>query len=307
MASTIALSPRASATVPREPFALFGGTSKNLLFVLPFLAVYVVLLVAPLLAGIGLSLFKADLFGIERFVGWRNFARLVGDDVFLQTVLNTFAFVLLTVPALTAIGLALALLLNRETRLSAALRAIFFSSTVLSVTIVALIWRMVFIPEGGLIAQMRALFGGGPINFLNSEALALPAIAVTTIWWCLGLPMMLFLAALQQVPREIYEAAALDRTSRWRTLWRITLPSIRRTMLLVVVMQVILQFQLFGQAQLMTLGGPNNASRPIVLWIYETGFRRWDLGYAAAASQVLFIMILVAAALQFRIARQREG
>jgi multiple sugar transport system permease protein len=117
---------------------------------------------------------------------------------------------------------------------------------------------------------------------------------------------MLFLAALQQVPRELYEAAALDRASKWRTLWRITIPSIRRTILLVLVIEVILQLQLFGQSQLMTLGGPNNASRPIVLWIYEAGFRRWDLGYAAAASQVLFALILVAAGLQFRIARQKE-
>ena len=280
---------------------------KNLLFLLPFLTTYVLLLVLPLFGGMVLSLFKADLFGVERFVGLRNFARLAGDEVFRGTVLNTFYFVLLTVPTLTAIGLGLALALNRQSRLSSVLRAIFFSSTVLSVTIVALIWRMVFIPEGGLIAEARALFGDEPINFLNNTRLALPAIAVTTIWWCIGLPMMLFLAALQQVPRELYEAADLDNSGRWRTLWRITLPSIRRTFILVIIVQIILQFQIFGQAQLMTLGGPGNASRPIVLFIYEAGFRRWDLGYAAAAAQVLFLMILVAAIAQFRVSRRHEG
>lgn len=280
---------------------------KNLLFILPFLTAYLLLLVAPLLGGMSLSLFKADLFGIERFVGLRNFVRLAGDSVFHGTILNTFYFVLLTVPTLTAIGLFLALALNRQTRLSTVLRAIFFSSTVLSVTIVALIWRMVFIPEGGLIAELRALFGNEPINFLNNARLALPAIAITTIWWCIGLPMMLFLAALQQVPRELYEAAELDNSSRWRTLWRITLPSIRRTFVLVIIIQVILQFQIFGQAQLMTLGGPGNSSRPIVLFIYEAGFRRWDLGYAAAAAQVLFLMILVAAIAQFYASRRQEG
>jgi multiple sugar transport system permease protein len=299
--------PQTAATeLPRARAPALPGERKNLLFVLPFLTIYVVLLVVPLIAGMVLSLFKADLFGVEAFVGVHNFVRLVSDATFLGTVVNTFAFVLMTVPTLAAIGLGLALLLNRRTRLAAALRAIFFSSTVLSVTIVALIWRMVFIPEGGLIATLRGMAGAGPINFLNNEHLALPAIAVTTIWWCLGLPMMLFLAALQQVPRELYEAAALDRASKWRTLWRVTIPSIRRTILLVLVIEVILQLQLFGQSQLMTLGGPNNASRPIVLWIYEAGFRRWDLGYAAAASQVLFALILVAAGLQFRIARQKE-
>ncbi|HEX8400152.1 MAG TPA: sugar ABC transporter permease [Allosphingosinicella sp.] len=279
---------------------------KNLLFILPFVSFYLLLLIAPLLAGMSLSLFKADLFGVERFVGLRNFARLAGDEVFRGTVINTFYFVLLTVPTLTAIGLGLALALNRQTRLSTALRAVFFSSTVLSVTIVALIWRMVFIPEGGLIAELRAMFGAEPINFLNDARLALPAIAITTIWWCIGLPMMLFLAALQQVPRDIYEAAELDNAGRWQTLWRITLPSIRRTLILVVIIQIILQFQVFGQAQLMTLGGPGNSSRPIVLFIYEAGFRRWDLGYAAAAAQVLFLMILVAAVAQFYTSRRQE-
>jgi multiple sugar transport system permease protein len=279
----------------------------NALFIAPFLAVYLILLVAPLISGMILSLYKADLFGVERFVGLRNFARLAQDEIFLGALANTFVFVLMTVPALTAIGLGLALALNRETRLSAALRAIFFSSTVLSVTIVALIWRMVFIPEGGLIAEVRALFGDPPINFLNSTRLALPAIAMTTIWWCIGLPMMLFLAALQQVPRELYEAAALDNAGKWRTLFRITLPAIRRTFILVIIIEVILQFQLFGQAQLMTQGGPSNASRPLVLFMYEAGFRRWDLGYAAAAAQVLFLVILIAAMVQFRVANRREA
>lgn len=302
----------ASAAVPARAATSLGSIPalssewKNLLFVAPYLTIYVVLLVVPLFLTMGFSLFKADLFGIEAFVGLHNYARLIHDAFFLRTILNTFLFVLMTVPALAVIGLVLALLLNRQTRLASALRAIFFSSTVLSVTIVALIWRMVFIPQGGLIATFRAMFHEQSINFLNSEQLALPAIAMTTIWWCIGLPMMLFLAALQQVPRELYEAAALDRTSKWRTLWRITLPSIRRTVLLVLVIELILQLQLFGQSQLMTLGGPNNASRPVVLWIYESAFRQWDLGYAAAGAQVLFVMILIAAGLQFRIARQKE-
>jgi multiple sugar transport system permease protein len=134
----------------------------------------------------------------------------------------------------------------------------------------------------------------------------MPAIAITTIWWCIGLPMMLFLAALQQVPRELYEAATLDNAGRWRTLASITLPSIRRTALVVVVIEIILQFQLFGQSQILTLGGPNNASLPIVFFIYQVGFQRWDIGYAAAASQILFCIILIAAMTQYFAARGRE-
>jgi multiple sugar transport system permease protein len=275
-------------------------------FVAPYLAVYLVMLVAPLFAGASLSLFKADLFGVQAFVGLKNFARLLGDEIFLGAVVNTFYFVLLTVPALAAIGLGLALALNRPTRTAAILRAVFFSPTVLSVTIVTLIWRMVFLQDNGLITTVLGWFGLGPIPFLDDVHLAMPALALTTIWWGVGLPMVLFLAALQQVPRELYEAAALDNAGPWRTLFRITLPSIRRTVVLVLVMQVIMQFQLFGQAQLLTMGGPDNASRPLVLFIYEAGFRQWDLGYAAAAAQVLFALIMAVAMIQYTVSRKGE-
>jgi len=279
---------------------------SGLFFVAPYLVAFVILLAYPLCSGIWLSLHKADLFGGSEFIGLENYARLFRDDVFDKAVWNTCYFVLLTVPALTALGLGLALALNNSSRWSTVLRGLFFSSSVLSVTIVTLIWRMVLIPDGGLVANLLADLGLPPIPFLSDAKLAMPAVAITTIWWCIGLPMMLFLAALQQVPKELYEAAALDNAGRWRTLVSITLPSIRRTALVVVVIEIILQFQLFGQAQIMTLGGPDNASLPIVLFIHQVGFQRWDIGYAAAASEVLFCIILLAAMAQFFAARGRE-
>jgi len=276
-------------------------------FVLPYLLVFTALLIIPLLSGAWLSLHKADLFGGSEFIGVENYVRLFHDAVFLQAIRNTCYFVILTVPALTLVGLGLALALNNRSRGSALLRGLFFSASVLSVTIVTLIWRMVLIPDGGLIARALALVHLRPIPFLSDAHLALPAIAITTIWWCIGLPMMLFLAALQQVPSELYEAAALDNAGRWRTLVSITLPSIRRTALVVVVIETILQFQLFGQAQIMTLGGPDNASLPLVLFAYQVGFQRWDIGYAAAASEVLFGIILLAAMVQFLGSRRKEA
>jgi multiple sugar transport system permease protein len=290
-----------------QPIASRREAWSGLAFVAPYLVVFAVLLAYPLLAGMFLSLHKADLFGGSKFIGLENYVRLFRDGVFLKSVWNTCWFVLLTVPALTVLGLALALALNDATRLSAVLRGLFFSSSVLSVTIVTLIWRMVLVPDGGLIANFLASLGLPPIPFLSDAHLAMPAIAITTIWWCIGLPMMLFLAALQQVPRDLYEAAALDNAGRWRTLWSITLPSIQRTARVVVVIEIILQFQLFGQAQIMTLGGPDNASLPIVLFIYQVGFQRWDIGYAAAASEILFCIILLAAMTQFLASRRREA
>lgn len=279
---------------------------SNALFVAPYLLAYLCLLIFPLVSGMALSLFKADLFGGREFVGIENFARLMRDTVFLQSVANTFYFVLLTVPPLTVIPLFLALLLNRNDRTAAIFRGIFFSSSVLSVTIVTLIWRMILMSEGGLVANVRQAFGLDAIPFLSDPNLVMISMAIITVWWCLGLPMMLYLSALQQVPGEIYEAAELDNSGWFRTLWSITLPALSRTVVLVAIFQCVLQFQLFGQPQLITQGGPNGASRPIVLFIFEVGFRRWDIGYAAAASQILFAIILVATLIQYFVTNRKQ-
>ena len=285
-----------------------GRRWSHAVFVLPFLVAYVLLLVLPLLRGVWISLHEVDMLSdASEFVGLANFTALWEDDVFRGAVRNTFAFVLMTTPVFVVLGLALALALNRPGRTGAALRAVFFGSSVLSVTIVTLVWRLVLMPDRGLLGNALVAMGLSPIAPLTSESLALPAVALVTVWWIIGLPMMLFLAALQQIPQDVYEAAALDSASRWRTFTRITLPSIRRTVVLVAVIEAILQFQLFGQVQLMTLGGPNNSTRPIVMFIYEAGFQSWALGYAAAASQVLFGFMLLAVALQAWIARQKEG
>lgn len=300
--ATVAQARPAVAAAP----AVMRGKWRDAVYVAPYLFFYVALIVIPLVWGMWLSLHKADFFGARTFVGIENFVRLLNDGFFLRTVWNTFYFLLLTVPALAVMGLALALALNRPTRTAAVLRGVFFSSSVLSVTIVTLLWRVIFIADGGFVATVLEALGRPPVAFLSNEYLALPAIAIATIWWCIGLPMMLFLAALQQVPHSLYEAAALDNAGRWTTLRKITFPSIRRTFALVIIIEIVLQFQLFGQAQLMTLGGPNNASRPVVLFIYEVGFNRWDIGYAAAASQILFSLILMAAMAQYFLSRRRE-
>ena len=275
-------------------------------FVGPFLLVYAAILVAPLLLGIWISLHRADLFGRREWIGLGNYAEALADPVLHQSIVNTLVLTLLIVPPLTLIALLLALALNRATRLAAVLRGVFFSSLVLSVTIVTLIWRFILTPDAGLIAEALEAAGRAPIPFLSDPDLVIPAIAVTTLWWSLGFPIMLFLAGLQQVPGDIYEAAALDRASRWTTFRRITLPSIRRTLLLVVMLQTAAQLQIFGQAQLLTGGGPGGASRTMVLYIFEVSFGRWELGYATAIAELLFGMILVVTLLQYWLVTRRE-
>ena len=278
----------------------------NLLFVAPYMLLLLVLLVGPLCLGIWLAFQDYDMLGgWAGGVGLENFRNLLDDRIFRGTVLNTLRFVLMTTPAFVVIGLFLALALNDNLRRSAVLRAVFFGSSVLSVTIVTLVWRLVYLPDRGLLADLLALVNLHGVDLLTSRTWALPAIAIVTVWWIIGLPMTLFLAALQQIPSELYEAASLDNAGRWRTLTAITLPSIRRTIVVVAVLEVILQFQLFGQALLITGGGPDNTTRPMVQFIYEAGFRDLQLGFAAAASQVLFVLMLLAAMGQFWAGRRK--
>ncbi|CAM2790793.1 carbohydrate ABC transporter permease [Vibrio diazotrophicus] len=277
----------------------------NFLFITPYLLVFIFMIALPLFWGIYLSFQKVDLFGPGKFVGWSNYVRLFDNKIFIQTIWNTCYFVLLTVPALVVLGLGLAMALNQQTRTANILRGVFFASTILSVTVVTLIWRIIFIPNDGFMSMVFNWLNLEAIPFLSSPDWALKSIAIATIWWCLGLPMILFTAALQQIPKDLYEAAQLDNASKWTTFRKITLPSITRTIILVTIIEIVMQFQLFGQALLMTNGGPNNTSRSIVMFIYDAGFRRWDIGMAAAASQVLFLIILVAAIAQFMISRKK--
>jgi multiple sugar transport system permease protein len=272
---------------------------RGLLFVAPFVLLYCLILVFPLLRGFWLSLNQVDLFGAGHFVGVANYARLARDPIFATSLMNTFEVTLMIVPVLTVLALALALALNRATRGAAIFRGIFFSSAVLSVTIVTLIWRFVLAPDAGLLGDLWTAFGWTPLPFLSDADLALPALAATTIWWSMGFPMLLFLAGLQQIPEDMYEAAALDNASRWTTLWRITMPALRRTIVLVVMLQTAAQLQMFGQSQLLTAGGPSGASRTAVLFLFETAFAQWQLGYASAAAEVLFLIILAVTVTQY--------
>ena len=268
-------------------------------FVAPYLFLYLFLLIYPLIRGILLSFRRADPFEDGPFVGLENYTQLAADPVFQQSMINTFVVTLMIVPVLTVIALALALALNRATRGAAIFRGIFFSSSVLSVTIVTLIWRFVLAPDAGLLGELWTALGWEPLPFLSDPDLVLSALSITTIWWSLGLPMMLFLAGLQQIPEDMYEAAALDRANRWTTFWKVTLPSLRRTLILVVMLQTAAQLQLFGQSQLLTAGGPSGASRTAVLFIFEVAFGRWEVGYATAAAELLFLLIVLVTFAQY--------
>lgn len=288
--------------------ALHRSQPANGLFVLPFVVIYALLVLWPLLKGMTISLHDHDLLSNDSFyVGLQNFVELGSDDGFRQVVWNTLKFVAISTPIFVVVSLALALALNRPGKFGAVLRGTFFCASVFSVTIVTLVWNLALMPERGLIAQLLAFLGLPEVTPLTSELLALPMIAVVTVWWIVGLPMTVFLAALQQIPTDIYEAAALDNAGRWRTFTRITMPMMSRTIALVAVIEIIRQAQVFPQMWLMTSGGPNNSTRSIVQFIYEQAYMDLSLGYASAASQVLFAVMLLGVSLQLWLERERRA
>jgi multiple sugar transport system permease protein len=227
------------------------------------------------------------------------------DRRFWPTVGNTLVFVGLAVPSITIAALVLAAALVRETRAMAVLRTLFFLSQVLSVTVVTLIWQIMFSPRQGLIANITDLFGGTPINWLTDEQFAMAAIVIATVWWSLGIAMILFLAGLQDISKDLYEAAALDNATGARAFWYITLPNLQRTITLVVILQIILHFQVFGQSHLMTQGGPNDETQVLVRYIYQTAFRDSELGRASAMAVFLFVIMGAFSALQFLVSREK--
>jgi multiple sugar transport system permease protein len=274
-------------------------------FLAPYLAFYAIFVLYPFALGLWMSLHDWEIVGDYReFIGLLNYAELWDDPYFWEALKRTLQFAAITAPLATAFGLALALALNRPLRVYGALRAVFFASNIFSVTVVTLVWAMVLNPDRGLVANGLRAVGLEPIAFLADKDWAMPALVVTTLWWTAGMPMALFLAGLQQIPPEVYEAARLDNASRWAVLRRITLPALSRTMLLVVVLQTAMHLQVFGQPLLMTRGGPANSTRPLVQLIYETSFRDWRSGYASTVSMVLFVLMFAVALMQLCLSQQ---
>jgi len=229
------------------------------------------------------------------------------DRRFWPTVGNTIVFVGLAVPGVTITAMLLAAALDGETRAKAVLRTLFFLSQVLSVTVVTLIWQIMFSPRQGLIANLTELFGGVPIVWLTAESFAMAAIVIATIWWSLGIAMILFLAGIQDISKDLYEAGALDNATGIKAFWYITLPNLKRTITVVVVLQIILHFQVFGQAHLMTNGGPNDSTQVLVRYIYQTAFRDSELGRASAMAVFLFVIMGGFSILQFVLGREKDA
>jgi multiple sugar transport system permease protein len=255
-----------------------------------------------IVSSIGLLILFVGILGIHPGEGGRWY-----DSQFWLSFGNTVLFVILSTPLIVGVALAIAIALNRPGPLAGVLRTLFFAPYVLSVAVVTLIWTFLLNPQLGLIGAAFEAVGLEPISWLTSTTWALPAIVITTLWWTIGFNVVLFLAGLQDIDPSMYEAASLDGAGSWARFRFITVPGLQRTLLLVVVLQVIASFQIFGQVFIMTRGGPNGATRVAIQHIYESAFRDFELGYASAMSVFLFIGMIAIAAAQFRFLQPRES
>jgi ABC-type sugar transport system permease subunit len=281
------------------------GALTPYLFLLPGLLLFAVFRLYPLLDGLRLSFTNARLGRAQyAWVGLANYERLLDDTRFHTSLWNTALYSVASTLPVLAIPLALAVALHRGVALTTLLRSAFFFPFTLSVVTVGLTWLWLLDPVvGPFNYYLRAL--GVPVrSWLADPDTAMAAIIVTTVWWVAGYYLVIYLAGLQDIPRELYEAAALDGAGGWTSFWAITLPLLRPVMLFVFVTHIIGSFQIFGQVFILTQGGPGDATRTAVQHLYETAFQNFfHFGSATAMAWVLFALIVGFSLLQFRLLR----
>jgi multiple sugar transport system permease protein len=296
-----------SIPIPRASRRHWRRLVVPYLFLAPFVVPFVLFRVLPLAYGFFLSFTNTRLGRVDgEFVGISNFARLLDDDRFQVSLMNTGLYTLEATLPVLGVPLLLAVLLDRGVALRTLLRSIFFFPNTLSVATLGVIWLWMLDPLAGPLNYYLKQLGASPPSWLGSTSTAMWAVVMTAIWWVTGYYLVIYLAALQDIPRHLYEAAAIDGASRWRSFWSITMPLLRPVFLFVGVIHISGAFQIFGHVVVLTGGGPADATRTIVQHIYETGFKdRFALGSAAAMSWVLFLIILAFSLLQFRVVRGR--
>lgn len=274
-------------------------------FLLPGLLGLIVFTIAPLIASLVLTLFQWDLLTPPTFVGLANFAQLSQDKTFWSALQHTLGFIAGYLPLVIVLSLAMALALNARLRGIGLIRTAFFLPVVSSWVAVALLWSWLFNPKFGLVNYLLSLVGIVGPGWLFDPHWAMPAIILTSVWKDLGFVLVLFLAGLQAIPHDYYEAAALDGANRWQQFSAITLPLLAPTTFFVTIISLINSFQVFDQVWVMTEGGPAGATTVLVEQVVKHAFRYGEMGYASAISWVLFAIVFVVTLVQFRL--QRTG
>ena len=282
----------------RGPLA--GEWRWALLFLAPTILGLVALSAGPIFATLAISLTSWDLLTAPKVVGVQNFAQLASDSRFVRALGNTFFYTLTSVPIGLTIALGLALALNQTIRGIAWIRTAYFLPVVTSTIAVALVWQWILSPDAGLLNQALSAVGIGPRKWLVEPALIMPSIVAMSIWQGLGTNVIIFLAGLQAIPSELLDAASVDGAGTWSRLRRVVLPLLTPSIFFTGVLSLIASFQVFDQVFVLQRPRPTDASITVVYFIYENGFKFFKMGYASAASWVLFVIVAFFSWLYFR-------
>jgi multiple sugar transport system permease protein len=265
------------------------------LFILPDALGLLVFVGGPMILSLSLGFFEVDGFGGYAFVGLANYRRILVDPLFLQSLRVTLAYVALLVPALYIVGLGLALLVQRTSRLNGLYRSLLFLPQTVSLVVVALVWQFMLVDKIGLISRVASTIGLGGLSFLGDPTIALFAIVFISVWFLMGFYMLIFLGGLQDIPKEYYEAAKIDGAGPVKSFLHITLPLLKPTsffVLLVSTVAAVCGSQTFDLIYVMTKGGPANSTSLAIYYIYQQAFLFNEFGYAAALASFLVLILL---------------
>jgi len=281
-------------------------------FLAPALILIGVFFFVPVFAGLVMSFTDFDIYAIGspstiRFMGFANYRQVLTDPEFWHALRNTLYFVVVGGPLSVLTSLVAALLVNAKlARAKGLFRTIFFTPVVTTMVAVAIVFRYLLHPHYGLVNHALGVLHLGPVDWLGDPHWSMPAIVLLAVWKNFGYNMLIFIAGLQAIPEDLYEAAELDGAGGWARFRHVTLPSLAPTFLFVGVMTMIGQFQIFAEPYVMTQGGPLRSTVSVVMLMYEQGFRWWRMGYATAIAFVLFVIMMIATLIQMRLQGDRS-
>lgn len=277
------------------------------LFLTPALSAIFIFFFIPVIAAFILSFTDFDIYALgnlwnTRFVGLENYIKLFNDPLFWKALKNTFLFVISAGPLSVLVSLGAAILLNsRLIKYKGLFRMVYFIPVVTTLVAVAIVWRFIYHPRFGILNYLLGFLGINPVDWLGDPAWAMPAIVLMSVWKTFGYNMIIFIAGLQNIPEYLYEAAVLEGAGPWQQFRSITLPMLAPTTLFISIITMIGFFQLFAEPYIMTQGGPLNSTLSIVQYMYQEGFRWWNMGYSASLAFVLFFIIFIATLIQMKV------
>ncbi|HMN23351.1 MAG TPA: sugar ABC transporter permease [Ignavibacteriaceae bacterium] len=282
------------------------------IFLAPALSAIFIFFFLPVIAAFVMSFTDFDIYALGnlstvRFIGLDNYIKLFDDPLFYTALQNTFYFVILAGPLSIAASLGAALMLNSKlVKYKAIFRLSYFIPVVTTLVAVAIVWRFIYHPKFGIINYLLSLIGIAQVDWLGDTATAMPAIVLMSVWKNFGYNMIIFIAGLQNIPEDLYEASSIEGASGWQQFKSITLPMLAPTTIFISLITMIGYFQFFAEPYIMTQGGPLNSTLSVVQYMYQEGFKWWNMGYSASIAFVFFFIILLGTIIQLKIQKSTE-